>query len=34
MRNALGKSQEQFAFDCNLDRSYMNDLETNKKIPP
>jgi transcriptional regulator with XRE-family HTH domain len=30
---ATGMSQEELAHRCKLDRSYMSDLETNKKSP-
>ncbi|WP_051633859.1 helix-turn-helix domain-containing protein [Bacillus sp. UNC41MFS5] len=33
LRNATGMFQEEFAYCCKLDRSYMSDLETNKKSP-
>ena len=33
LREETGLSQEDFAYECKLDRSYMSDLETNKKSP-
>ena len=33
LRLATGLSQEEFAHHCKLDRSYMSDLERNKKSP-
>jgi transcriptional regulator with XRE-family HTH domain len=33
LRLGTGMSQEEFAHRCKLDRSYMSDLETNKKSP-
>ncbi|MCM3118449.1 helix-turn-helix domain-containing protein [Neobacillus sp. MER 74] len=33
LRIAAGMSQEEFAYCSKLDRSYMSDLETNKKSP-
>ncbi|MBV7509468.1 helix-turn-helix domain-containing protein [Bacillus sp. sid0103] len=33
LRIETGMSQEEFAHCCKLDRSYMSDLETNKKSP-
>ncbi|MEH7504148.1 helix-turn-helix transcriptional regulator [Neobacillus drentensis] len=32
-RPNTGMPQEEFAHRCKLDRSYMSDLETNKKSP-
>ncbi|MFC4799430.1 helix-turn-helix domain-containing protein [Neobacillus sp. GCM10023253] len=33
IRSEKGLTQEELAHDSNLDRSYMSDLETNKKGP-
>jgi transcriptional regulator with XRE-family HTH domain len=33
LRLATGMSQEEFAHRCKLDRSFMSDLETDKKGP-
>jgi len=33
LRITRGMSQEEFAHCCKLDRSYMSDLERNKKSP-
>jgi transcriptional regulator with XRE-family HTH domain len=32
-RESAGKSQEQLAFDAEIDRSYLSQLENNRKSP-
>ena len=34
LRKNAGYSQEQFAFMCNFDRTYIGTIERGEKVPP